>query len=100
MNELGGHEGRVTRATPLHLPASENATSVTFTAPRGVFFVRVHAVAGVLRSLPSNEVSLVVGVPAAPAAPTALLGADAVSVAATNPCGIGPATVPVAVTVP
>jgi photosystem II stability/assembly factor-like uncharacterized protein len=49
------------------------ATRVTFQAPTGAFYVRVHTLAGSLRSAASNEVRLFVNVPALPAAPTNLL---------------------------
>lgn len=49
-------------------------TTLTFTAPTGVFYLRVHAVAGTIRSGPSNEIKIHVTVPVAPSAPTGLLG--------------------------
>jgi hypothetical protein len=56
------------------VPTGAGATTLQFTAPQGVFFARVHAVADGRRSLPSNEVRLVVDVPEAPSAPASVLG--------------------------
>jgi hypothetical protein len=50
------------------------ASAFTFSAPSGVFFIRVHALAGAVRSAPSNEVRIAVNVPMTPAAPVALVG--------------------------
>ena len=50
------------------------APAFTFNAPTGVFFIRVHALTGGVRSPPSNEVRIAVNVPMAPAAPVALVG--------------------------
>jgi hypothetical protein len=47
---------------------------MSFVAPSGIFYVRVHALAGAAKSGPSNEVQLLVNVTAPPAAPTGLLG--------------------------
>lgn len=47
---------------------------LAFTAPVGVFYVRVRAVAGGIVGPPSNEIRLVVGVPEAPSAPGPLAG--------------------------
>lgn len=47
---------------------------LTFTAPRGVFFVRVKALSGGITSAPSNEIRIVVDVPEVPSAPTQLAG--------------------------
>ena len=55
------------------LPISASATTFTFQAPTGAFYVRMHTLAGGLRSAASNEVRLFVNVPALPAAPTNLL---------------------------
>lgn len=46
-----------------------------FTVPNGAFYVRVHTLAGSVRSAASNEVPLMVGPVAAPSAPSALLSA-------------------------
>lgn len=61
------------------IPLAGAATAVTFDAPAGRFLVRVHAVAGGMRSAASNEIPLVVAAPlpapaVAPSAPTHLLG--------------------------
>lgn len=55
---------------------SGTAPTVTFAAPTGVFFVRVHALTPLPggRSGPSNEIRLVVNVPELPSAPRDLLG--------------------------
>lgn len=59
------------------LASISTASSVprfTVAAPSGVFYLRVLGVAGRLRSAASNEIRLVVNVPAAPSAPANLLG--------------------------
>ena len=67
--EGGGTPGQVLGSLPL----GASSTTVTFTAPTGAFYVRVHTLASGLRSAASNEVRLFVNVPALPAAPTNLL---------------------------
>ena len=49
-------------------------TTVTFAAPTGAYFVRVHSLAGDARSPASNEIRIFVNVPPPPDAPIALLG--------------------------
>jgi Fibronectin type III domain len=56
------------------IKTGNTATSFTFDAPSGVFFVRVHALSGNLRSAASNEIQLVVNALLPPSAPAALLG--------------------------
>jgi hypothetical protein len=56
------------------LPTGSTAPTFTFAAPSGAFHVRLHAVAGVHRSGPSNEIRIGVNVAAPPSAPTGLLG--------------------------
>jgi hypothetical protein len=56
------------------VPTDASPTLFTFEAPSGVFYLRIHAVAGGAWSAPSNEIRLVVDVPAPPSAPTNLLG--------------------------
>jgi hypothetical protein len=56
------------------IPTWGTAPTFTFTAPSGAFYIRLHAVAGALRSPASNEIRIVVNIPAAPSAPTNLLG--------------------------
>ncbi len=51
------------------------APLVTFTAPSGSFFIRIHTLAGASRSSASNEVPLHVTTAVAPSAPANLLGA-------------------------
>ena len=55
------------------LPMGASATTFTFQAPTGAFYVRMHTLAGGLRSAASNEVRLFANVAALPAAPTNLL---------------------------
>ena len=50
------------------------ATTYTFAAPTGAFYIRLHAVASGARSVASNEIRIFVNVPAPPSAPTNLLG--------------------------
>ena len=68
--EGGDTPGSVLGSLPIQGPAS----TVTFPAPTGSFFVRLHATVDGVRSLPSNEIVIRVGVPLAPSAPTGLLG--------------------------
>lgn len=56
------------------VPTGSTAPMFVFTAPAGTFHVRVRAVAGAVQGPASNEVPLVVNVPAAPSAPENLLG--------------------------
>ena len=56
------------------LPTGGAGTTFQLTAPTGAFYVRVHAVAGAVRSAASNEIRIFVNVPAPPAAPASLLG--------------------------
>lgn len=66
--------GVVPGQTLASIATASSATSYTFTAPTGAFFVRVRAAYFQLRSSPSNEILIVVNVPAPPSAPTHLLG--------------------------
>jgi hypothetical protein len=68
--EGGAAPGSVLGSLPIQGPAS----TVTFPAPTGIFFVRLHATVDGVRSLPSNEIVIRVGVPLPPSAPTGLLG--------------------------
>jgi len=69
----GGFAGTSTLLAAI--PTGGPATEFTITLPAGAFFTRVVAIAGlVLRSPPSNEAAIAVGLPAAPAGPTHLLG--------------------------
>ena len=56
------------------LATASAAPRFTFVAPTGAFYVRVHAVANGVRSGPSNEILLIVNMPAPPSAPAGLLG--------------------------
>jgi hypothetical protein len=56
------------------LPIAGAATTFTVAAPNGVFFIRLHALAGAARSAASNEVRISVNVPMPPAAPVNLSG--------------------------
>lgn len=55
------------------VPLGTAVPRVTLTAPSGIYFLRVHTVEDTALAQPSNEVPVVVNVPAAPSAPTALL---------------------------
>jgi hypothetical protein len=68
--EGGVHSGEVLAS----IPTGSIAPQFTFEAPAGTYYVRVHAVAGTLRSAPSNEIQIVVRVPAPPSAPANLRG--------------------------
>jgi hypothetical protein len=56
------------------LPTGSSASAFTFTAPSGVFYLRVRTVYAQLSSQPSNEIVLAVNVAAPPSAPADLLG--------------------------
>lgn len=56
------------------IPTGSTATSYTFTAPTGAFYIRMHSVAGAQKSAASNEIRIFVNVPAPPSAPSNLLG--------------------------
>jgi hypothetical protein len=56
------------------LPTGGVTPTISFVAPSGIYYVRVHAMAGGTKSAASNEVQLLVNVTAPPAAPTGLLG--------------------------
>jgi hypothetical protein len=66
--------GTAPGTTMASLPTGGTAPTMSFDAPSGVLYVRVHAVAGSAKSAASNEVPLHVNVPAPPGAPTGLLG--------------------------
>ena len=66
--------GTAPQQTLARVPTGSTATTMTVTAPTGIFFVRIVAVAGPLRLGTSNEVRVVVDVPAPPSAPETLLG--------------------------
>lgn len=68
--EGGVHPGEVLAS----IPTGSIAPQFTFEAPAGAFYIRVHAVAGTLRSAPSNEIQIVVRVAAPPSAPVNLRG--------------------------
>jgi hypothetical protein len=68
-------EGGLTPGSVLGgLAIAGTPTSVPLGLPTGVFFVRLHAMAGPQRGPASNEVQVFVNVPVPPAAPTNLLG--------------------------
>jgi hypothetical protein len=50
------------------------ATTFTFTAPTGVFYIRIHALAGATTSAASNEIRIAVNVPTPPSPPINLAG--------------------------
>lgn len=67
-------EGGINPGEVLASVATDSAAPMfTFTAPSGIYFVRVRATAGSARSAPSNDVRLVVNAPAVPSAPAHLL---------------------------
>lgn len=68
-------EGGVTPGQVLaSVPTGSAATTLSFDAPTGAFFLRVHALTAAGRTAASNEVRAFVNVPRAPSAPTGLLG--------------------------
>jgi hypothetical protein len=89
-------EGGVTPGGVLaSLPTNSTATTYTFSAPTGAFYIRVHSLATELQSVASNEVRLFVNVPAPPSAPANLLGlvnGSSLSLAWTNTAGGGAPT--------
>jgi hypothetical protein len=66
--------GTVPGQTLASIPTGSTATSFTFSAPTGSFFVRLHATSASGRSPDSNEIRIFVNVPQLPSAPTNLLG--------------------------
>jgi hypothetical protein len=65
-------EGGVTPGSVLaSLATGSTATTYTFTAPTGSYYIRLYSVASGVRSSASNEVLLLVGVAAPPSAPSA-----------------------------
>jgi len=56
------------------LPTGSTATTFTFNAPTGIFYLRILAQTSNGTSAPTNEVTAYVNVPAPPSAPAALLG--------------------------
>jgi len=85
--EAGSAEGRADLAA-IELPA--DATSFASAAPRGTYFVRVRALAGVVPSAPTADVSFAVGPPEVPGAPTeatAVTEGRQVTVQWTSPAG-------------
>ncbi len=56
------------------IPTGGTAPTFTFTAPPGVFYLRLRAFRGASFSAPSNEVRVIVGLAVAPSAPADLLG--------------------------
>jgi uncharacterized protein (DUF1800 family) len=57
------------------LPTGTAAPTVSFTAPAGAYYLRIHTVSGATRSRASSEIRIYVDVPAGPTAPANLLGA-------------------------
>lgn len=75
------------------IPVGAATTGIAFTAPTGAFYLRVHSVAGTVRSVASNEVRVFVNVPPPPAAPIGLLGladGSTLTLAWRNPARGGP----------
>jgi hypothetical protein len=56
------------------LPTGSATPKLTFAAPPGAYYVRVHSVSGATRSRASSEIRVYVGVTAGPTAPNNLLG--------------------------
>jgi hypothetical protein len=56
------------------IPLGSTAPVLTFAAPSGSFYVRVHAVSGTFRSAASNEISIHVNAPVAPWPPANVIG--------------------------
>jgi hypothetical protein len=68
-------EGGLTPGSVLgSLPTGSPATTFTFDAPTGVFYIRVHAITSSGRTAASNEIQIFVNVPQLPSPPTNLLG--------------------------
>ena len=61
-------------STMASVPSGGTTPTISFVAPSGIYYVRVHAIAGGTKSAASNEVQLLVNMTAPPAAPTGLLG--------------------------
>lgn len=77
------------------LPTGSAASTFTFTAPPGSFYVRVHALTAWARSAASNEIRIHVNTPVAPSAPANLLGlvnGSTLALAWTNTYGGGAPT--------
>jgi hypothetical protein len=55
------------------IPTGSTLPTFTFTAPSGVFFLRVHTLSGAARSAASNEIRVFVNVAVPPSAPSGLL---------------------------
>jgi hypothetical protein len=68
-------EGGITPGSVLGSLRTESpATTFTFTAPSGMFFIRLHALLNNFRSAASNEIQLVVDAAVVPSAPANVLG--------------------------
>jgi hypothetical protein len=84
-------EGGVTPGGVLaSLPTNSTATTYTFNAPMGAYYIRMHSLAPGAMSAASNEARLFVGVPGPPATPANLLGlvnGSAMALAWTNTAG-------------
>jgi Protein of unknown function (DUF1800) len=69
--EAGISPGQVLASLPTGTPTP----TVTFAAPAGAFYFRIHTISGAARSRASSEIRVYVDVPTGPTAPTNLLGA-------------------------
>jgi hypothetical protein len=67
-------EGGVSPGETLATIPTGSAPTVTFDAPPGSFYLRVHTVAGAARSRSSSEIRVHVNAPTAPSVPANLLG--------------------------
>jgi len=87
--------GTAPGSTMASVPTGGTTPTMSFNAPNGVLYVRVHAVAGSAKSPASNEVQLLVNVAAPPGAPTGLLGlanGNQLTLSWRNPVSGSPAT--------
>lgn len=77
------------------LTTASAVSRFTFAAPTGAFYIRVHGVSGQIRGSDSNEIRIVVNVPAPPSAPAMLLGlvnGSSLALSWRNTLGGGPPT--------
>ena len=66
--------GREPGPGPGQSPTGSPATTFSFDAPTGVYYVRVHALSASGRSFASNEIRIAVNMPQVPSSPADLLG--------------------------
>jgi hypothetical protein len=68
--EIGTSPGQVIASLPTGSPAPR----LSFNAPRGAYYVRIHTLSGPAKSRASSEIRVYVDVPTGPTAPANLLG--------------------------